>query len=96
MGNTKDIFKKHWKLATGKDADETTLSHMKWVLDAMDENTIQELISLETNPPEDTDNVLFYRVPISEPPYCGSLLDLDFRDDYYTHWTQLPKINYHH
>lgn len=41
---------------------------------------------------EDIGNVLWWRVPIQEPPYCGTPLDEDFPDDYYTHWSQLPEV----
>ncbi len=38
---------------------------------------------------EDHGAVLWWRVPIVEPPYCGTLLDDDFPDDV-THWSPLP------
>lgn len=34
-------------------------------------------------------NVLWWKLPISEPPYAGSPLDDDFPVDYYTHWTKI-------
>lgn len=34
-------------------------------------------------------NVLWWRFPVTEPPYVGTPLDDDF-PDYVTHWTQLP------
>ena len=41
---------------------------------------------------EDDGNVLLWRVPIVEPPYCGSPLEDGFPEDYYTHWSKLPKV----
>lgn len=41
---------------------------------------------------EDIGNVLWWRVPIQEPPYCGSPLEEDFPGDYYTHWSKLPEV----
>lgn len=38
---------------------------------------------------EDVGNCLWWRFPIVEPPYVGSLLDEDF-PDYVTHWTPIP------
>lgn len=34
--------------------------------------------------------VIWWRVPISEPPFVGTPLDDEWIDDYYTHWTPLP------
>lgn len=42
---------------------------------------------------EDFGNVLWWKVPIQEPPYCGTPLDSDFPNDYYTHWSKLPEVN---
>ena len=33
--------------------------------------------------------VLWWRFPIEEPPYCGTPLDSDWIEDYYTHWTAI-------
>lgn len=33
--------------------------------------------------------VLWWRFPIEEPPYCGTPLDSDWIDEYYTHWTPI-------
>jgi len=41
---------------------------------------------------EDFGSVLWWRVPIVEPPYCGSPLEDDFPEDYYTHWSKLPEV----
>lgn len=38
---------------------------------------------------EDFGTVLWWRLPITEPPYVGSTLDIDFPDDV-THWSRLP------
>lgn len=38
---------------------------------------------------EDFGDCLFWKFPIEEPPYCGSPLDTDFIDSYYTHFTRL-------
>lgn len=49
--------------------------------------------SLEARPidewGEDYGDCLFWKFPIEEPPYCGSPLDCDFTEDYYTHFTRL-------
>jgi hypothetical protein len=37
---------------------------------------------------EDKGNVLWWKFPIEEPPYCGSPLDTDW-PGYHTHWTPL-------
>lgn len=37
---------------------------------------------------EDAGDVLWWRFPIDEPPYCGSPLDTDW-PGYHTHWTPL-------
>lgn len=36
---------------------------------------------------EDLGDVLWWRWPVTEPPYVGSPLDEDWVEDYYTHWT---------
>lgn len=41
---------------------------------------------------EDYGTCLFWRIPIQEPPYCGSPLDSTWEcdyDNYYTHFTRL-------
>lgn len=38
---------------------------------------------------EDFGDVLWWRLPIGEPPYVGRPYDQDFPDDYYTHWSKL-------
>jgi len=38
---------------------------------------------------EDIGAVLWWRFPIEEPPYCGTPLDFDWIEDYYTHWTPI-------
>lgn len=39
---------------------------------------------------EDFGDVLWWRLPINEPPHVGSPLDDDFPvDGYYTHWSKL-------
>lgn len=40
---------------------------------------------------EDLGNVLWWRFPIEEPPYCGSTLDCGFPDDV-THFTPLGEL----
>lgn len=39
---------------------------------------------------EEDGPVLWWRLPVSEPPWVGSPLQDDWTDDYYTHWTPLP------
>ena len=38
---------------------------------------------------EETGNALWWKFPITEPPYIGSPLDEDFSDEY-THFTSIP------
>ena len=38
---------------------------------------------------EDCGDVLWWKFPIEEPPYCGTPLDSDWKIDYYTHWTPI-------
>lgn len=40
---------------------------------------------------EDMGPMIWWRFPIKEPPYCGSPLDEDWTDDYFTHFTPIPK-----
>jgi len=45
---------------------------------------------------EDIGDVLWWRLPIDEAPYCGSMLDTAFEDvvgaGYYTHFSLIPKV----
>lgn len=34
---------------------------------------------------------LWWKLPISEMPYCGTPFDEDFNEGYYTHWSKLPE-----
>jgi hypothetical protein len=52
----------------------------------------REWISIEKDLPEETENVLWLKAPVCEPPYCGSMLDTEFMHDYYTHWKPLQKL----
>lgn len=38
---------------------------------------------------EDIGDVLWWRFPVEEAPYCGTPLDSDWINDYYTHWTPI-------
>jgi hypothetical protein len=38
---------------------------------------------------EDYGDCLFWKLPIEEPPYCGSQLDTGFIENYYTHFTRI-------
>lgn len=40
---------------------------------------------------EDMGNVLWWKFPVDEPPYCGSPLDSDW-PGYHTHFTPLPAV----
>lgn len=40
---------------------------------------------------EDDGNVLWWKLPVSEPPYCGSSNDYDFSENYYTHFTSIVR-----
>lgn len=37
---------------------------------------------------DDMGDVLWWKFPVNEPPYCGSPLDSDW-PDYHTHWTPI-------
>lgn len=41
---------------------------------------------------EDHGFVLWWRLPIEEPPYVGSPICDDWIEDYYTHWSPLPRV----
>lgn len=41
---------------------------------------------------EEAGNVLWWKFPVSEPPYVGSPLDSEWEEGYYTHWTPLPQV----
>lgn len=41
---------------------------------------------------EDDGDVLWWCLPIEEPPYCGTPLDMAF-PRYATHWSRVPKVN---
>lgn len=38
---------------------------------------------------EDYGAVLWWNLPVAEPPYVGSPLDVAFDHEFYTHWTEL-------
>lgn len=38
---------------------------------------------------EDHGDVIWWKLPIEEPPYVGTPLDSDFEEGYYTHFTRL-------
>lgn len=38
---------------------------------------------------EDDGNVIWWKLPIEEPPYVGTPLDSDFEEEYYTHFTSI-------
>ncbi|WP_338709200.1 hypothetical protein [Paenibacillus amylolyticus] len=40
---------------------------------------------------EDDGYVLWFQIPVWEPPYCGTPLDSDW-PGYHTHWTPLPAL----
>jgi hypothetical protein len=39
---------------------------------------------------EDVGPVLWWKFPVTEPPYCGTPLSADF-PDYVTSWTRIPE-----
>jgi hypothetical protein len=39
---------------------------------------------------DDDGDVLWWRLPVEEPPYVGSPMEYGWRDDYYTHFSPLP------
>lgn len=41
---------------------------------------------------EDMRNVLWWKIPIEEPPYCGTPNDSNW-PSYHTHFSPLPPIN---
>lgn len=60
------------------------------------EQEVAELIELKSprvaeEYHEDLGPVLWWRLPVSEPPRVGSPLDDDWVPDYYTHFTKLPE-----
>lgn len=40
---------------------------------------------------EDYGEVLWWRLPVDEPPFCGSPLGSDW-PGYHTHWTPMPPV----
>lgn len=44
--SAEQIFNFHWKMSTGKEADETTRRHMTWVFNAMNEHASQQTAQL--------------------------------------------------
>lgn len=42
---------------------------------------------------EDDGPVLWWQLPVSEPPYAGTPLDDEF-PDYETHWTPIPELSH--
>lgn len=40
---------------------------------------------------EDDGCVIWWKLPVCEPPYVGTPLDTDFNEDYYTHFTFLAE-----
>jgi len=40
---------------------------------------------------EDEGCVLFWKLPVVEPPYCGTPNDTGFLEGYYTHWTPIVR-----
>ena len=38
---------------------------------------------------EDDGDCLWWKLPIEEPPYCGTPLDCEFTKDYYTHFQKI-------
>lgn len=43
---------------------------------------------------EDFGTVLWWVLPVCEPPYVGSPLDCDWEEGYYTHWTPIITPNH--
>ena len=41
---------------------------------------------------DDDGTVLWWRLPVEEPPYVGSPLNSDWTEGYYTHWTPLAAL----
>src|SRR5215472_441953 len=41
---------------------------------------------------EEDGPVLWWRLPVNEPPYVGTPLDDDWIEGYFTHWTRLPQL----
>lgn len=57
---------------------------------------VRELDALRTPRPRDEwkesdGTVLWWRLPVEEPPYVGDLREDDFPDDV-THWTPIPNV----
>lgn len=47
---------------------------------------------IATDPPDELAHVLFWHVPICEPPEAGSLSQDGLNLDWYTHWSPLPNV----
>lgn len=64
------------------------------VLGKSTEQTLAELTTLrpQSEYHEDYGNVLWWHVPIQEPPVAGTTLDDGFDWDWYTHWSPLPNV----
>lgn len=58
---------------------------------AMENQTLKEpnRLMLDTEWHEDDGIVIWWKLPINEPPYVGTPLDSDFEEGYYTHFTRL-------
>ena len=56
----------------------------------LEKNDLQRLRPLEEWG-EEYGDVLWWTVPISEPPYCGNPLCSDW-PGYHTHWSKLPRV----
>lgn len=72
--------------ANWTDEQQTAMKMALMALAVQEDAT--ELIPIE-NWHEDDGNVIWWKLPINEPPYVGTPLDSDFIRNYYTHFTRL-------
>ena len=70
-----------WNLVSNQDA-------VNFILDFINKNKLKTLD--EWN--ESDGDVLWWKFPVNESPYCGSPLDTEF-PDYLTHWTKFVVPN---
>lgn len=76
--------------------DDNPPHNLSALLDELDDLlvTLEGCIAPATARPladwhEDQGPVLWWRFPIEEPPYCGTPLDSEWTDGFYTHYTEL-------
>ena len=81
-----------WKETVGVDLVETLPRALRRLLESnrAKASAYETLHPAETWTEEDS-YVIWWRVPIEESPYIGTPNDTSWIDDYYTHWSVLPR-----